>query len=53
MKHYIINLFSQIKPVVLKSEINIMLMVDKIIGIYGLLQQSILGVFVEVRKIME
>ena len=30
-----------------------MLMVDKIIGIYGLLQKSILGVFVEVRKIME
>ena len=30
-----------------------MLMVDKIIGIYGLLKKSILGVFVEVRKIME
>ena len=30
-----------------------MLMVDKIHGIYGLLHKSILGAFVEVRKIME
>ena len=47
----LIYMYCQIKPVV--SGINIMLMVDKIHGIYGLLQKSILGAFVEVRKIME
>jgi hypothetical protein len=46
-------MYSQIKPVVLKSGINIMLMVDKIHDIYGLLQKSILGAFFEIRKIME
>jgi hypothetical protein len=46
-------MYSKIKPVVLKSGINKMLMVDKIHSIYGLLQKPILGPFVEVRKIME